>query len=99
MKVNAAAASNILKAFGHEGRLMILCHLVSGEKTVTQLEEHLSDRQAAVSQQRARLRLEGLVTPQRNGKKMYYSLAGDRPRQILELIYNLYCSTDSTRVN
>ena len=46
---NATTASNFLKAISHEGRLMILCHLVSGEKSVTELEELLSARQAAVS--------------------------------------------------
>ena len=46
----AMLASNFLKAISHEGRLMILCHLVTGEKSVTELEELLSARQAAVSQ-------------------------------------------------
>ena len=88
---NATTASNFLKAISHEGRLMILCHLVTGEKSVTELEELLSARQAAVSQQLARLRLEGLVTPRREGKTIYYSLTDDRPRQILEVVYDLFC--------
>jgi ArsR family transcriptional regulator len=88
---NATKASNFLKAISHEGRLMILCHLVTGEKSVTELEELLSARQAAVSQQLARLRLEGLVTPRRDGKAIYYSLTDDRSRQILELVYDLFC--------
>lgn len=88
---SAAAASNFLKAISHEGRLMILCHLVSGEKSVTELEDLLSARQAAVSQQLARLRLEGLVTPRREGKTIYYSLTDDRPRQILEVVHELFC--------
>ena len=71
---------------------MILCHLVTGEKSVTVLEELLHARQAAVSQQLARLRLEGLVMPRREGKTIYYSLSDDRPRQILEVIYELFCS-------
>lgn len=87
----ATAASNFLKAISHEGRLMILCHLVTGEKSVTELEELLSARQAAVSQQLSRLRLEGLVTPRRDGKTIYYSLTDDRPRQILEVVYELFC--------
>ena len=62
MMKNALDASNFLKAISHEGRLMILCHLTTGEKSVTELEELLSARQAAVSQQLSRLRLEGLVT-------------------------------------
>lgn len=89
---NATAASNFLKAISHEGRLMILCHLVSGEKSVTELEELLSARQAAVSQQLSRLRLEGLVIPRREGKAIYYRLAGDRPRRILEVVYDLFCN-------
>jgi ArsR family transcriptional regulator len=91
MLANATQASNFLKAISHEGRLMILCHLVTGEKSVTELEELLSARQAAVSQQLARLRLEGLVTPRRDGKTIYYSLTDDRPRQILEVVYDLFC--------
>ncbi len=92
---NASNASNFLKAISHEGRLMILCHLVSGEKSVTELEDLLSARQAAVSQQLSRLRLEGLVTPRRDGKTIYYSLTDDRPRQILEVVYDLFCRDDS----
>ena len=87
----AKSASNFLKAISHEGRLMILCHLVSGEKSVTELEELISARQAAVSQQLSRLRLEGLVIPRREGKTIYYRLADDKPKQVLEVIYDLFC--------
>lgn len=90
----ATEAANFLKAIGQEGRLLILCHLVSGEKSVTELEELLSARQAAVSQQLARLRLEGFVTPRREGKVIYYSLTDERPRRILELVYELFCQDD-----
>ena len=89
---NATTASNFLKAVSHEGRLMILCHLISGEKSVTELEELLSARQAAVSQQLSRLRLEGLVVPRREGKIIYYRLADDRPKRILEVVYDLFCT-------
>ncbi len=88
----ATIASNFLKAVSHEGRLLILCHLVSGEKSVTELEDLLSARQAAVSQQLSRLRLEGLVVPRRDGKAIYYRLADDRPARILELVYELFCN-------
>ena len=94
MMENAQAASNFLKAISHEGRLMILCHLASGEKSVTELEDLLSARQAAVSQQLSRLRLEGLVTPRRDGKAIYYSLTDDRPKQIMEVVYDLFCRQD-----
>ncbi len=94
MVQTAERASNFLKAISHEGRLMILCHLASGEKSVTELEELLSARQAAVSQQLTRLRLEGLVTPRRDGKAIYYRLTDDRPRQIIEVVYDLFCRED-----
>lgn len=88
----AESASGLLKALSHEGRLMILCHLSTGEKTVTELERLLSSRQAAVSQQLARLRLEGLVSHRREGKAIYYSLADDRARRMIELVYDMFCS-------
>ena len=94
MAANAMDASNFLKAISHEGRLMILCHLASGEKSVTELGSLLSARQASVSQQLSRLRLEGLVTPRREGKAIYYSLTDDRPKQIIEIVYNLFCKDD-----
>lgn len=91
---NAQKASDFLKALSHEGRLVILCHLASGEKSVNELERLLSARQAAVSQQLARLRLEGLVKTRRDGKTIYYSLTDDRPRQIIEVVYELFCRPD-----
>jgi len=94
MMDNATIATNYLKAISHEGRLMILCHLVNGEKSVTELETLLSARQAAVSQQLGRLRLEGLVRPRREGKTIYYRLTDDKSRKIMALIYELFCKTD-----
>lgn len=91
MAESATDASNFLKAISHEGRLMILCHLATGEKSVTELENLLAARQAAVSQQLSRLRLEGLVTPRREGKAIFYRLTDDRPRQILDLVYDMFC--------
>jgi ArsR family transcriptional regulator len=92
MKVNAAEAAALLKAISHEGRLMILCHLVHGEKSVTELENLLASRQAAVSQQLALLRLEGLVTARREGKAIYYALADDRSRRVVLALYEIYCT-------
>jgi len=94
MMDNATLATNFLKAIGHEGRLMILCHLATGEKSVNELEELLSARQAAVSQQLGRLRLEGLVKPRREGKTIYYSLTDERCKKIISVVYDLFCKTD-----
>jgi len=91
MMANAAAAASYLKALAHEGRLMILCHLSTGEKSVGELEERLAMRQAAVSQQLARLRLEGLVNARRDGKTIYYSLGDPRSRKVIEAMYEMFC--------
>lgn len=91
MMARACDASNFLKAISHEGRLMLLCHLSTGEKSVTELEELMSSRQAAVSQQLSRLRSEGLVRPRRDGKAIYYSLTDDRAVKIIEVVYDLFC--------
>ena len=87
----AQAAATFLKALAHEGRLLILCYLSSGEKSVTELEHLLGSRQAAVSQQLARLRLEGLVTCRREGKAIYYSLGDQRAAQTIGLMYDMFC--------
>jgi len=93
MMESAAEASTFLKAISHESRLMILCHLANGERSVRDLETLLSARQAAVSQQLSRLRLEGLVKPRREGKMIYYSLSEPRVRQVIEVVYDLFCKS------
>jgi len=91
MMVQATAAAAFLKALSHEGRLMILCHLSSGEKSVTELEQKLDSGQAAVSQQLARLRLEGLVSCRRDGKAMYYSIQDPKVIRMIDLVYDMFC--------
>lgn len=91
MLANAQDAAGYLKALAHEGRLMILCHLSSGEKSVTELEQLLQSRQAAVSQQLARLRGEGLVACRREGKAIFYSLADPRASRLIGVLYDLFC--------
>ena len=91
MAKQACEAADFLKALGHEGRLMILCHLATGEKSVSDLEGLLSARQAAVSQQLARLRHEGLVEARREGKSIFYRLTDERARKIVEAVYEIFC--------
>ncbi len=82
----AGDLAKFLKTFAHTGRLLILNHLKSGELSVGQLESLLDLRQATVSQMLARLRDEGLVNTRRDGKAIYYSLADDRSKDLLELL-------------
>ena len=91
MTEHAREASELLKALAHEGRLLILCDLLHGEKSVGELEALLSRRQASVSQQLARLRLEGLVSTRRDGRTIYYAIANDRVRSIIGALYSSFC--------
>ncbi len=91
MAESAREASEFLKALAHESRLMILCNLLDGEKSVGELEAFLSLRQSTVSQQLARLRLEGLVAARRDGKTIYYSIADDKARIVIGVLYNTFC--------
>jgi DNA-binding transcriptional ArsR family regulator len=90
MMGHADAAAAVLKALSHEGRLMILCHLAGGEKSVTELETLLGQRQAAVSQQLARLRLEGLVRTRRDGKAIIYSIQDLKVLRLVQVMPALF---------
>lgn len=90
----AQEAATFLKALGHDGRLTILCHLRSGPKSVTELENLLSSRQAVVSQQLARLRLEGLVSARREGQAIYYSILDPKVSEMVNLLSRLFCEPD-----
>lgn len=92
MQASVTEASALMKALAHEGRLMILCHLSGGERTVSELEALLGQRQAAVSQQLARLRAEGLVDCRREGKTRLYSVSDPRAAEVVGLMYRLFCA-------
>jgi len=92
---NAKKASGLLKTLAHENRLLILCILSEGEKSVTELEEMLALRQPTVSQQLARLRLDGLVETRRDGKTIYYQLASDDVQRVISVLYDIYCRDDA----
>ena len=91
MVEKAKKASDFLKALAHENRLLILCMLAEGEKSVSEIERTLEVRQPTVSQQLARLRMDGLVSTRRDGKVIYYRLASEDARVILGAIYDVFC--------
>ena len=95
LKERARRASDFLKALAHESRLLILCLVAERERSVTELEQILSLRQPAVSQQLARLRMDGLVTTRRDGKTVYYSLANEDVRRIMGVMYEVFCRRDA----
>ncbi len=88
---NLRRAATLLKAMSNERRLLILCHLVVGERSVGELEALVDLSQSALSQHLARLRRDGLVQTRRNAQTIYYSLNGVEARRIMATLYQLYC--------
>ncbi len=91
MATKAGKAADFLKALAHENRLMILCILSQGERSVSELEQMLGLRQPTVSQQLARLRADGMVAARREGKTIFYSVASDSARVIVGAVYDVFC--------
>src|SRR5262244_767356 len=90
LATHAGDASEFLKALAHPTRLLILSILCEGERSVTELEQLLALRQPTVSQQLARLRADGLVNARRDGKTIYYSLASDDVRVIIDALQRVF---------
>lgn len=91
MRSAAREASTVLRALANEDRLLLLCQLSQGEKSVSELEELLDLHQPSLSQQLGVLRNEGLVSTRRDGKRIYYSVADEKVLALLATMYGLYC--------
>lgn len=92
MRASAARASALLKAMGNTHRLMVLCQLAKGERSVGELERLIGLSQSALSQHLARLRRDSLVQTRRSAQTIYYSLAGGEARAVIATLYELYCA-------
>jgi len=91
MREAADAACALLKTLGNRERLLLLCQLIDGEKSVSELEELLDIHQPTLSQQLGVLRAEGVVDTRRDGKRIYYSLASNEAAALLHTIYGMFC--------
>jgi DNA-binding transcriptional ArsR family regulator len=94
LQESARRASALLKAMSNEHRLMILCQLLPGEKSVGELERIIGLSQSALSQHLARLRRDSLVTTRRQAQTIFYSLAGVEARAVIDTLYGLYCKPE-----
>lgn len=88
---SADRAADFLKALANRNRLTILCLLSQGERSVSDLEAFLGIRQPTLSQQLAVLREENLVATRRDGKAIYYRLASPEAKQVIDMLYELFC--------
>ncbi|HEY6043510.1 MAG TPA: metalloregulator ArsR/SmtB family transcription factor [Nitrosospira sp.] len=91
LRASASQACLLLKTLANEDRLLILCQLINGARTVGELESLLGIRQPTLSQQLTVLRQEGLVSTERKGKYIIYSLAREEVIHIMQTLYQLYC--------
>lgn len=94
MRLAAAEASGVLRVLSNADRLLLLCQMSHGEKSVSELEELLDIHQPTLSQQLGVLRSEGLVETRRDGKRIYYAIADPKLLQVLNVLYDLYCPQD-----
>jgi DNA-binding transcriptional ArsR family regulator len=92
MESAADQASELLKALSNRHRLLIICQLIDGERSVGDLAEFLSLRDSTVSQHLALLRKDGLVSARRDAQTIYYSIASEPAREVLKTLYHVFCA-------
>ncbi len=88
----AGQASEVLKSLANPHRLVILCQLINGERSVGELAAFLELRSSTVSQHLSLLRRDGLVSARRDGQTIWYGIASEPAQKILETLFTLYCS-------
>jgi len=97
MESAADQASELLKALSNRHRLLIICQLIDGERSVGELAEFLNLRDSTVSQHLALLRKDGLVAARRDAQTIYYSIASTPAREILKTLYQVYCAPKAAK--
>jgi DNA-binding transcriptional ArsR family regulator len=95
----ASHACELLKAMANEWRLMILCHLSEGEKTVSELQGLLGLSQSALSQHLAILRREKIVRSRKHAQSVSYSLAGDEATKVMDSLHEVFCGAAVSEEN
>lgn len=91
MSETAEKASELLRVLANQKRLLILCKLGEGERSVQELQDETGLGQSTVSQQLAKLRGERLVKARREAQSVYYSLSSREVEALIETLYGLYC--------
>lgn len=92
-EAHAAEAAQFLKLLANEHRLLVLCHLLAGERSVGALVEEVGLSQSALSQHLARLRDDGLVTFRRQSQTLFYRVSDARAERVLAILKDIFCPT------
>lgn len=88
----AGQACTLMKVLGNADRLLLLCELAQGERSVSELQEVLGIVQPTLSQQLAVLREEGLVDTRREGKSIHYRLVSEPAVAVMQVLYEQFCA-------
>jgi len=91
MQQNAGKACGLLKAMANEARLMVLCRLIEGEKSVGELQEAVGLSQSAMSQHLAVLRDQNIVGTRRDGQSVYYRIVDESATELMETLHRQFC--------
>jgi ArsR family transcriptional regulator, virulence genes transcriptional regulator len=91
MQANAGEAAEMLRLLSNEARLMVLCQLGAGEKSVGELNALVGLSQSALSQHLAKLRAEGLVATRREAQTIYYRITDERVSRLVSTLYEIFC--------
>jgi DNA-binding transcriptional ArsR family regulator len=94
LEAKAEDVAAMLAAMANPKRLMALCTLLSGEKSVGDLAGIVQLSPAALSQHLGKMRALRLVSTRRDGQTIYYSLASAEVQAVLETLYRVYCAPD-----
>ena len=97
LKTKSSEAAALLKALSNDFRLMILCELKEGERSVSALEAVVPLSQSALSQHLAKLRESGLVSTRREAQTIFYSLADARAERLIDVLHELFCSKSKSQ--
>lgn len=99
LEANAVRASSLLKAMANPTRLMVLCQIAHGERSVSELEQAVGLSQSALSQHLAVLRAKRLVTTRRAGQTILYSLASLEAVSVMATLYEIFCRSTEKRAS
>lgn len=91
LRLSADKASKLMKVMANTDRLMLLCQLSMGEKSVGELEDSLDIRQPTLSQQLTVLRQSDLVATRREGKNIFYRIASQSALAVMQVLHQEIC--------
>lgn len=91
MEQNCEVVAGVMKALAHPQRLLLLCHLSSGEKTVGELERLCSVSQSAMSQFLNRMKLEKMVDSEKRGQHVYYKITDPQVKKLIVSLHTIFC--------